>query len=254
MVAPKRRGRWRKRWRDRRVNLQRGLKLVPHLFTFSNLFFGFCSLLLSARGDYQAAAYMVLVGAIFDTLDGRVARLLGAGSELGVQLDSFADALTFCCAPAFLLYTWQLKYLGVLGFAIAFFFLMMGIIRLARFNMIHEHQTLFFIGLPSTMAGCFVSAVVLTYPRASALVSLAPATAWSLAVLVVLLGSLMVSSLRFPTLKQRISGRRWSTKVMALVMLFAIIALMRAGAALLVLFLIYFAYAGLQMLKRRPYV
>ncbi len=251
MVAPKRRGRWRKRIRMRTVNLKRGLKLMPHFFTFGNIFFGFSSLLIASRGDYHAAAFLILLGAVMDMLDGRVARLLGASSELGVHLDSFADALTFCCAPAFLLCHWQLQAFGIEHFIVPFIFLACGIVRLARFNIIHERQTLFFIGLPTTMAGCFLSAIVLTSPETAVL----PFTSIiSLHIITLLLAGLMVSSLQFPTLKQRLSRRQWSHQVMALVALFAIIALMRAGTALVVLFLTYFAYAGFQMLKRKPYV
>ena len=84
------------------ASLKKRLTFLPHLFTLGNAFFGFCSLVAAASGEIKVAAHFILLGALMDALDGRVARLMGVESGLGVQMDSLSDAVSFCVAPAFL--------------------------------------------------------------------------------------------------------------------------------------------------------
>ena len=243
----RRRDRWRQRLKIRMQRVKKGLFILPHLFTFGNAFFGFCSVLLAAQGEVRGAAYLILFGALMDALDGRMARLVGATSEIGVQLDSFADALSFCFAPAFLVYSWQLKQFGVIGFLVSFLFFAAGILRLARFNIIHEQQTLFFLGLPTTIAGCFVATVILNIWERT----LYWGAILGLLVLMLILAYLMVSSLHFPTFKQRLIRERKNWHWLLFAAIFAIIAVMRIHSALLVAFIGYFAYAGFMLLQRK---
>ena len=229
----------------KRILLKKGLSFLPNLFTLGNAFFGFCSIIFSAKGDLFAAAYFILFGALMDALDGRLARLFEISSEFGVQLDSLSDAISFGLAPAFLVYFWQLKQLGFLGIIISSFFLFAGLLRLARFNIIHEQQTIFFLGIPITAAGCFLAIVSLNFRWMIRY-------EWFLIVLIFLvlfLSFLMISSIRFPTFKQKIFNLNKNWYKVAFVVLFAFIAVMQFHEVLLLLFLLYFSSAFIINLK-----
>jgi CDP-diacylglycerol--serine O-phosphatidyltransferase len=169
---------------------------LPNLFTLGNAFFGFCALVLIAEHDFFAAAQCILLGGVlFDQADGRIARHFESTSELGVQLDSLADAITFCCAPAFLMYTKCLRPLGFLGIIPAAAFLLAGIFRLARFNVSASEQSLYFKGLPTGTAGCLITLAALQKPKGL----------WGeellYAGILILAGALMASAIPFPTFK-----------------------------------------------------
>ncbi len=194
--------------RRRRV-FYKGLQVLPNLFTLSNSFFGFCSIVFAAQSDFVGAAYFILLGALMDLLDGRVARMVGVTSELGGQLDSLSDAITFCLAPAFLMYAWELKIFGLLGFLACAFFLLSGILRLARFNITSEEQTIFFLGIPTTFAGCFLAILFLTVHDKE----FYPIHLLLLFLLIISLAALMVSPLKFPSFKRM--TRRWAMALCA---------------------------------------
>ena len=236
---------WRKRLNQRAVKLKKGLYILPHLFTFGNAFFGFCSLIFAARGEHAIAAHLILFGALMDMLDGRIARYLGTTSLFGVQLDSLSDVLSFCCAPAFLYYSWLLSRWGLIGAMISFLFVMAGMIRLARFNLIHDKQTLFFLGLPTTMAGCFLVTVLLNAERVTHYQYANVAGS----LLIIALSYLMVSTLPFPAFKQRLFKEKKNWRFVIGGILFAIVAVMRVHHVLLYLFLLYFIYAVSAMVR-----
>lgn len=180
--------------KGRRRRLGRSLKLLPNIFTLSNAFFGFCAIVLVAQKNPQAAAYCILLGASMDALDGRIARLTNSTSPLGMQLDSLSDAITFCVAPAFMMYLWDIGSSDLFGFVSSAMYLLAGIFRLARFNITSQLQTTYFLGLPTTLAGCFLSATVLSFPIQD--------YAYLPELLMVTLAYLMISRWRFPTFKQ----------------------------------------------------
>jgi len=232
----------------RKFLLKKGIHLLPHLFTLGNAFFGFCSVILSAQGNLFAAAYFIFLGALMDALDGRVARFIGCSSDFGVQLDSLGDVISFCLAPAVLTYFWQLKQLGFIGTIFCALFLLAGIIRLARFNLICEKQTIFFLGLPSTMAGCFLTTVLLNSRK-----SIARPDCFLIfvAILTLVLAFLMVSSVPFPSFKRKLFNIHKNWYVVALVILFVFIAVMQFHRVLLLLFLFYFFSAFVIGIKFR---
>lgn len=125
---------------------------IPDLLTTANLCCGVGSILLASQGQLTIACWLVFAGAAFDVLDGLAARALGGGSELGKQLDSLADMVTFGVAPAFLvllpggsvssLTDLGLVHIGALLMTIA------SAWRLARFN-VDERQSSSFLGLPT---------------------------------------------------------------------------------------------------------
>jgi CDP-diacylglycerol--serine O-phosphatidyltransferase len=122
----------------------------PGMFTVGNMFCGFVSILYSFDGEPIHAAWMIILAAFFDALDGKVARFAGSASRFGVELDSFADLLSFGIAPAILFYSLQIYPLGKWGWILGFVFVMCGAFRLARFNLQQSKLTekLPYMGLP----------------------------------------------------------------------------------------------------------
>ncbi len=119
----------------------RGIYLLPNLLTTGAMFAGFYAIIAAIGGQYADAVIAIFVAALFDGLDGRVARLTNTQSAFGVQYDSLSDLVSFGVAPALVLYTWSLESLrehgaawGKLGWAAAFIFAACGALRLARFN------------------------------------------------------------------------------------------------------------------------
>jgi len=194
-----RRRRFRRlRFRLEKRHFYRSLGILPNIFTLGNAFFGFCSIIAATHSNFIAAAYFVLIGALFDALDGRVARLAGVSSPLGVQLDSLSDVITFGLAPAFLVYMWRLEQVGPLGLIACALFMMAGLFRLARFNITHTQQTTYFMGMPIPAAGCFLAILVLQFQQAFV------QQVWlgALWVITIALAGLMVCTMPFPTFKK----------------------------------------------------
>ncbi len=185
--------------------------ILPNLFTLASVFCGFYSIVLSAQlrvdpaqdeGLLFKAALAIVFGLLFDGADGRIARLTKTQSELGLQLDSLADALTFGLAPAFLVYRWSLEVLGRTGLFIAFLYIACGLLRLARFNVLAMRKQgkpgKFMIGLPIPIAANFLVAMIL----ANHAIGLTQVTNnVAIAIVVAVLGYLMISRVRFRSMK-----------------------------------------------------
>jgi len=108
--------------------------LVPNLLTLVNLFSGFAAIVYFAGGDFKRGALFILIAAIFDMLDGLVARLINAASEFGAELDSLCDVVSFGVAPSFMLYKMFFYQFSEFGILIAALPVLAGATRLARFN------------------------------------------------------------------------------------------------------------------------
>jgi CDP-diacylglycerol--serine O-phosphatidyltransferase len=179
--------------------IRRGIYLIPTLFTLGNLFCGYASLVQSSGGNLELASMLIIVAAVLDGLDGRIARLTGTTSDFGLEFDSLADVVSFGVAPAILAYHWALLPGGRLGWSLAFLYVVCAAMRLARFNlksMVHDKR--FFVGLPSPMAGCMVACLAFAFPeprRGAWLVAPAALFVFSVAVL-------MVSRLRYRSFKE----------------------------------------------------
>ena len=106
--------------------------VIPSLFTTMNLFSGFFAIVQASLGEYPTAAWLIVLGGIFDALDGAMARLTKSSSEFGVELDSLADVVSFGLAPAILAFTWGLWPLERLGWAAGFVYVTAAAMRLAR--------------------------------------------------------------------------------------------------------------------------
>jgi CDP-diacylglycerol--serine O-phosphatidyltransferase len=127
------------------VNFRKTYYILPNLFTLSSVFCGFISISLSStagvgNADLYQAALAICFGFFFDTADGRVARLTKTQTDLGRDLDSLADLVTFGVAPAMMVYRFGLTNFGRLGIFIAGLFVCAGALRLARFNVLSRRE------------------------------------------------------------------------------------------------------------------
>jgi CDP-diacylglycerol--serine O-phosphatidyltransferase len=220
-----------------RRGLRKGLYLIPSLFTAANIGMGFFSVMASLRGfqilgsanpdlaaaasHFDSAAVAIGWALLFDMLDGRIARLTRTTTEIGIQLDSIADVVTFGIAPAVLAYVWgyganltENSDLHRLAWFLSFMYLMCGAFRLARFNVQASRPRILaegtpkvdkknFVGLPIPVAGGLIAALVHFSPKPLTYFGPDRARIYSglLMVLVGLLSLMMVSTLRFSSFK-----------------------------------------------------
>ncbi len=136
--------------------------VIPNLITAGNLFWGFFAIIKSLNGQFAWAAYAIFLAAVFDMLDGRVARLTKGTSEFGVQFDSLCDAVSFGVAPAFMMFQYSLHSFGRLGWIACFLYMACGVLRLARFNVLSSigKTSGDFAGLPIPMAAITVASFI----------------------------------------------------------------------------------------------
>ena len=192
------------------VDFRKTYYILPNLFTLSNAFSGFVSISLSASGEggtnLYLAALAICFGFFFDTFDGRVARLTKTQTDLGRDLDSLSDLITFGAAPSLLIYKWGLSSFGRLGIFIAGLFLCAGAMRLARFNVLsrreeaqgHKNPGKYTLGLTIPAAA---SVVVLLVLVSHGVGMYQTASQTLVAVVVLALSYLMVSRIRFRSFK-----------------------------------------------------
>ncbi len=227
-----------------RKGLKKGLYLLPSSFTAANVGMGFLSVLATLKGfqilaagnetvwrdssvyfDYAAKAIGLAI--LFDTLDGRIARMTKTTTEIGIQLDSFADVLTFGIAPIVLLYGWgfgaifdEESTINGLCLFVLFMYLMSGAFRLARFNIQATRPRVLaegsasvdkksFVGLPIPVAAALIASIVHFSPRPLISHGDAAATFYGILLLILLaiLGILMVSTLRYTSFKSVGTGK-----------------------------------------------
>ncbi|TDX53257.1 CDP-diacylglycerol--serine O-phosphatidyltransferase [Orenia marismortui] len=167
------------------------LKWVPCMITMCNLSCGIFALLAIIKKEFQLAPFFVLLAGLFDVLDGRVARSLDVVSDLGKELDSLSDIISFGIAPTILVWNVALLDLGGLGLLLVLLFPIAGALRLARYNISDFEGA--YVGVPITVAGsilAFISFFALKY--------LIPIEIWI--VLIILLSYLMISKVKIPKL------------------------------------------------------
>lgn len=122
---------------------------IPNTFTALNMACGFIAILHGFNGEFYKACMFIVLGAIFDSVDGRIARLTKTQSSFGEQFDSMSDLVSFGVSPAIVYYFRFLKDFDRLGMVVAFFFVLCGALRLARFNAnIDKVKSDYFQGLP----------------------------------------------------------------------------------------------------------
>ncbi len=135
--------------------------LLPNILTLGGVCLGISSIKFSIDGNFSLAVIFILLAAILDALDGRIARLIKGTSEFGKELDSLTDFVSFGIAPVFILYFWELNNYGKLGWAITLIYSVCCVLRLARFNLTsvdkrHAWKSNYFEGVPSPAGGILI--------------------------------------------------------------------------------------------------
>ena len=182
--------------------MRRVVVVVPSAFTLGNLFFGVWAIVSAYNRNFIWAAWFVVFAGVLDLLDGRLARLSKTGSRFGAELDSLVDAISFGVAPAMIMYFLEFAWAGKFAWLLCYFYVVAVVVRLARFNVMHDLQEKpgWFTGMPSPSAGMLLAVY---YPFSQ--------TDWyqtslaylnlqkqGLAVLMVLLSLLLVSTVKYP--------------------------------------------------------
>ncbi len=209
---------------DKRENLRKGVYLLPNLVTAGGIFAGFYAIIAATDGHFDRAAWFILLAAIFDGLDGKIARLTGTSSKFGVELDSLADVISFGVAPGVLLYLWALRPFGKLGWLAAFLYVICGALRLARFNVqVSTVESRRFIGIPIPAAACIVATCVLLFYELGGTGTI---KMFSMVVLVFILAFLMISNVKYLSLKDPELFKRqpFTILVGAIVILIVVVA------------------------------
>jgi CDP-diacylglycerol--serine O-phosphatidyltransferase len=266
------------------VNHYSRIYFLPNLMTAGNLFCGFMALInciqarlaetalsgeylgVSAAGHYHYAVYFIFGAALFDMLDGRLARMGGRESLFGAEFDSIADVVSFGVAPAFLMFylilspTQGYENFRYFGWFVGFVYLLCAAMRLARFNVItnpllhpgKKDSNRDFVGLPVPAAAITVASVVL------ALLKLAETDrslkSWALALpfLMLLVAMLMVSTIRYPSGKNIDLQTQTRMRTFILVLLFIGLVIVYREIALVASCLAYLFFGmGRQFIRWR---
>jgi CDP-diacylglycerol--serine O-phosphatidyltransferase len=172
---------------------------LPCLLTCASLFCGFYSMVAAINGNFFAGAIAILIAAVFDGLDGRIARMTGTTSTFGKELDSLCDLVSFGVAPALLAYLWALTPYGRYGWLAAFLYVATTALRLARFNTQPATSGSDFVGLPCPAAAMMVASTVMFSRFLGATETVRHV---SILLLIYILSYLMVSNHRYLSFKQ----------------------------------------------------
>jgi CDP-diacylglycerol--serine O-phosphatidyltransferase len=243
---------------ERRIKnprLRRGVFLLPSLFTVGNLLCGYYAVVASLAGtkdDFDHAAKAIGFAILFDSLDGRVARMTGTNTEFGVQFDSLADVVSFGIAPAVLAFAWGVRslpgqdtgavqQLGEMGWVLCLWFLISCAWRLARFNVqgMAPGGSKYFVGMPTPAAAGLIAAVVHGFK--------APLHDWRWSVAWLLLagalGGLMTSTIRYYSFKD-LPWRRKQPSLTIVLLGLMIAAIWRYSEYVLVILASAYAVTG----------
>lgn len=246
---------------------RRGIFLLPALFTSANLLCGYYAVvaamhgavaIASAKGDFSDfdhAARAIGLAILFDSLDGRIARLTGTNTEFGVQFDSLADVISFGIAPAVLAYCWGVRNISVnsginveqlaqFSWILCLVFVICCAWRLARFNVqgMAPGGSQFFVGMPTPAAAGVVAAIIHGFNEP--LHDYRWSIAWFL--LVTSLGALMTSTIRYYSFKD-IPWTRKQPSATVIVLLMLIAVVWRFSQITLILFACTYAAAGVAL-------
>jgi CDP-diacylglycerol--serine O-phosphatidyltransferase len=218
-------------------------KFVPSLFTILNAFCGFMSIVNSSNGYYEQACAFIVYAAIFDVLDGLVARFLKSSSDFGVELDSLSDVISFGAAPSFLLYSIHFKDMNSYGIIASSMIMVFAAIRLARFNItLVGYEKDKFSGLPTPAAAMTVIAYIYFYHN-----KVLDKEMSNIFINVIALGVslLMVSRFKYPAFpKLTPNNIRKNPLPFILIIIAAIISLVTKGYAIFIL-CVLFIFGGM---------
>jgi CDP-diacylglycerol---serine O-phosphatidyltransferase len=248
------------------ARLRRGIFLLPAMMTSANLLCGYYAVVASLLGtpeDFNHAAKAIGIAIVFDSLDGRVARMTGTNTEFGVQFDSLADVVSFGVAPAILAYAWGvrsieniapggLRQLQHFGWLCCLAFLICCAWRLARFNVqgMAPGGSKYFVGMPTPAAAGVIASIVHAFHRGGPLWDVATITDWRWSVawllLAVGLGGLMTSTIRFYSFKDLPWGKK-QPAIMILLPLLLLAVIWNFSEIALLLIACTYAAAGVAL-------
>ncbi len=226
----------KKRKRSKKKGIK-GIFILPNLFTSASLFGGFYAIVAAIQGRFEAASIAIIISAVFDGLDGRIARFTRTTSHFGTEYDSLSDLISFGVAPAVLAFLWALEPFGRLGWLAAFMFVICGALRLARFNV--EKGTLphnYFRGLPIPAAACFIASLILF---ASTMKGFAEKRDIIIILMIYVLSFLMVSSMKYYSFKEFNIRHQKPFNVLVSVILIFIVIAYKPKVLLFLILLIY---------------
>lgn len=217
--------------------MRKGIYIFPSSLTLCSMFLGFYSILTAMKGDYIYAAWAIVIAIIFDGLDGWVARRTQSTTRFGIELDSLSDLVAFGIAPAVLVYQWAIVPFGRIGFAAAFLFVACGALRLARYNIqMGSTESKAFTGMPIPGAAVVIATLVIFYHE---IWEGLPVKNIFILIFTIFLAILMVSTLRFHSLKEINFGKRKPFWILvAIVVVFAIV-IIHPPVALFVFAMLY---------------
>lgn len=229
----------KKRKKFNNEKIRRGIYILPNIFTSLNIFCGFYAIVAAINGKFVSAAWVIIIAAVFDGLDGKIARATNTSSKFGVEYDSLADLISFGLAPGLMIFLWALQPLGRIGWLAGFLFMVCGALRLARFNTQTETTAKdYFVGLPIPAAAGMSATIVLICDKFSI-----SGNTYPIFILITLyiLSFFMVSTIRYNSLKKPELFKKMNFNVLVaaiLIMIFIVaqpaIALFSIGVAYLV--------------------
>lgn len=236
----------------------------PTFFTACNMFCGFYSILSSIKGNFVRSAWLIILGIIFDGIDGSIARAKKMESFLGTELDSLADFITFCIAPIILLWQLTMYRFSTAGIVVCFLYLISGAMRLARFNVsIYNKESspkIFIDGLPTpAAAGFIVSLVFLVWiSTGEPLISkrhinfLFTVIPWLLNFLpgiILILSVLMITKIKYPKINIKFT-QKVSLKLFSLIIVIILLILAYPETSIFLIFSIYILWGLFEYLYR----
>jgi CDP-diacylglycerol---serine O-phosphatidyltransferase len=242
------------------ARLRRGVFLLPAAMTSANLLCGYYAVIASLMGtpdDFNHAAKAIGIAIVFDSLDGRIARMTGTNTEFGVQFDSLADVVSFGIAPAVLAYAWGVRsvfnastdwlhQLSRFGWLCCLAFLICCAWRLARFNVqgMAPGGSKFFVGMPTPAAAGVIASIVHAFHAGGPLGDWRWSVPWLF--LAVALGGLMTSTIRFYSFKDLPWGKK-QPGVLILILLVFLAVVWNYSEISLLLIACSYAVAGVTL-------
>lgn len=223
-------------------------KIIPSFISFGNLIAGFVSLLFTMNGQFTKAAFMIILGMLFDGVDGLAARKLKVQSEFGKEIDSLSDLVSFGIAPSVLAYSLYFNSKDFIGLIAVVFFVVCSALRLGKFNL--KPSKGFFVGLPITIAGGFIASFVICNFNFSHLL---------LSLIIITLACLMISSIHYPKFEYMIFHLLNYYKLLTTLLISILILLINPKELIFLPLLIYILYGvvtrilrGLKVLHYEP--
>jgi CDP-diacylglycerol---serine O-phosphatidyltransferase len=227
---------------------RRGIYILPNIFTSLNLFCGFYAVISSIDGKFIAASIAIIIGVLFDIMDGKIARATNTTSKFGIEYDSLSDLISFGLAPGIMIYLWALRPFGRIGWLAAFLFMACGALRLARFNsQVGYVSSDHFVGLPIPAGAGMAATTVLFCHKFDPAGIMNPIF---ILVLLYILSFLMVSTIKYNSLKKPELFRKMNFNVLVAIILILIFIAAQPSLALFLLGLAYVVSGPIHTLRK----